>query len=411
MKRYSTFLLSGVLLSLLFVSAFNWMINPYDIFPSPDIKGLNYYKSEVGRHTRLSKVYQVEKIKPDAILLASSRGMVIPEGYFSDDEMTGFNFSLTSASTYELFRVLQHAQTVKPLKRVILALDEVFTETAQNNFSENRLAVNPDGSVNRMKWQTTWKDVFFSLLSIDSLRSSIRTIRKQGEYQEMMNTQLYASRRIFNASGHRQMFRTMESSIFSDFKGSAHNCPSLIPASTSETIEAESAKIFEKIVAFSYSHDIELYIYISPTHARLYEVNCMLGRWHELENVKRQVVNIVDRQARINNRKAYSVWDFSGYNTVTMEEVPEFGDKDSMMAWYWEDSHYTKETARVLLNKIFGINESDVDFGVRISVSNIENHLLDIRQQRNGYINRFGKDVTELRDLFDKVKLKRKALK
>ena len=106
MKSYSIFLLSGIFLLLFFVSIFNWVINPYDIFLSPGIEGLNQYKSETGRHTRLSKVYQVERVKPDVILLASSRGIVIPESYFSYDGMTGFNFSLTSASTYEFFSIL-----------------------------------------------------------------------------------------------------------------------------------------------------------------------------------------------------------------------------------------------------------------------------------------------------------------
>jgi hypothetical protein len=86
------------------VAAFNWLINPYDIFNSPEITGLNAYKSEVERHTRLSKVYQLESLKPEVILLASSRGLVVPDVYFSPDDMKAYNLSLTSASTYELIQ-------------------------------------------------------------------------------------------------------------------------------------------------------------------------------------------------------------------------------------------------------------------------------------------------------------------
>jgi len=66
-KSYSVRVLSGVLVSLLCVFVFNLLVNPYDIFEAPEITGFNSYKSEVERHTRLSKVYQVERIRPDAI--------------------------------------------------------------------------------------------------------------------------------------------------------------------------------------------------------------------------------------------------------------------------------------------------------------------------------------------------------
>ena len=119
LKKYSIYLLSYILLILLSVAGFNWFINPYDIYESPVIEGVNKYKSEVERHTRLSKVYQLEKLKPDAVLLASSRGLVVPDEMFTAEGMTGFNLSLTSGSTYELYRMLQHAQNVRPLKRVV----------------------------------------------------------------------------------------------------------------------------------------------------------------------------------------------------------------------------------------------------------------------------------------------------
>ena len=112
-------------------------------------------------------------------MLASSRGLVVPDSYLGHDGMKAYNLSLPSASTYELFRMLQHAQSVQPLKRVVLALDERITESKQANFIENRLAINADGMKNADRWKQTWQDYFFSLLSIDALHASSRTMRKQ----------------------------------------------------------------------------------------------------------------------------------------------------------------------------------------------------------------------------------------
>jgi hypothetical protein len=35
------------------------------------------------------------------------------------------------------------------------------------------------------------------------------------------------------------------------------------------------------------------------------------------------------------------------------------------MRWYWEGSHYTKETAKRLLDKILGSDKTHDDFGVQ----------------------------------------------
>lgn len=399
MKKYSICLSSGIFTVLLIVTVFNWLINPYDIFTSPDIAGLNQYKSEVERHTRLSKVYQVEKIKPDVILLASSRGLIVPEAFFSKDNMTAFNLSLASASTYELLRMFQHAQAVSPLERVVLALDEKFTESVQPNFKENRMAVNPDGSENRGKWLQKWRDLFSSLFSIDALRSSLRTIRKQKENPGMIDVHQYNAERVFNAGGHRQMFRAMEASIFSGYNGPIHVCQK--PLAEIKDVEIESAIYFEKIIELAYENNIDLYIYISPVHARLYEANCMVGKSPITENMKRAVVKIVENKANKYSSDPYPVWDFSGYNSITTEKVTGKGDKVSVMKWYWEGSHYTHETAEIIFNKILSDTDVYDDFGVKLTFDNIDKHLNDIWQQRKIYLETYADDVEELHSIFE----------
>ncbi|GMR15827.1 MAG: hypothetical protein BMS9Abin31_0120 [Gammaproteobacteria bacterium] len=408
MKSYSVRVLSGVLVSLLCVFVFNLLVNPYDIFEAPEITGFNSYKSEVERHTRLSKVYQVERIRPDAILLASSRGLVVPDSYLSESGATGFNLSLTSASTYELFRMFQHAQASHPLKSVMLALDEEFTDIKQPNFTEQRLAVNPDGSINRLKWLTHWRDMFTSLFSMDALRASFRTIRKQKDNPETMDYQQYMSKRIFNAGGHRQMFRNMEASIFSSFRGVENLCE--MPSENTHEVHGVPSSYFEAIVDMAYKNNIDLYVYFSPAHARLYEAKCMIGKWAQMENMKRAVVKYVKKKADIYSVKPFPVWDFSGYNSITTESVPALGDKISIMAWYNEGSHYTRKTAKLVFDKIFSHVRADDDFGRLITVDNVEGHLIDIREQRKQYVLTHTSDIEELNMLFtDSVSLNKQS--
>ena len=404
MKKYSIYLLSAIFTLLLLVAAFNWLINPYDIFNSPEITGLNSYKSEVERHTRLSKVYQLESLKPEVILLASSRGLVVPDEYLSPEGMRAYNLSLTSASTYEQFRMLQHAQSVNPLKRVVLALDEKITNSRQPAFVENRLAVNADGTRNNKKWKQTWQDYFSSLLSIDALRASSSTVRKQKDGPVNTGAEEYDRRRVYKAGGHHQMFRTMEASLFYQYKGDSSQCDT--GSDKGAVSQAVAADVIKDIIEFSYENDIELIIYFSPAHARFYEAKCMVGEWAEIENTKRAVVATVEYLAGSYGVEPFPVWDFSGYNDVTTEQVPDIDDRNGRMRWYWEGSHYTQQTAQRIFYQIFTAESA---FGVMLNADNIEPHLKDIRDKRDEYVASHGEDIAELALLFERSKSTRQA--
>lgn len=397
MKLYTLFLLISISSLLLFVATFNWIMNPYDVFVSPEFAGINEYKSEVDRHSRLSKVYQVERVKPDVIYLASSRGIVVPVDYFSEVDETGFNMSLPGASTYELFRMLQHVQSVSPLKRVVLALDEEFTAYKLVNFSENRLDVNYDGSENKNLLGSKWRDYFTSLFSFNALRSSIRTIKKQKERPVSIDKSKYFSERVYSAGGHRQMFRTMEASQFFHYKSLAEECEAGAESNSDAFI------YFDKIVKFAYNNEIDLLIYFSPVHVRMYEVKDLLGLSNDIEKMKRRVVAIVDKKAREYKKDDYPIWDFSGYNSVTLEDVPVVGDKSSLMRWYWEGSHYTEDTAREIFNKIYNRESGVNDFGVELNLENIDRHLNDIKKQHNEYIDSHPEVIDELRSISNSV--------
>ena len=125
------------------------------------------------------------------------------------------------------------------------------------------------------------------------------------------------------------------------------------PIYDNDNKKLSSIKYFESMVDLAYKNDIKLYIYFSPIHARLTEVNCMIGRWSHIETMKRAVVRIVNKKALDYGRAPYQVWDFSGYNSITTEAVPEKMDKTGVMSWYWEGSHYTRETSRLIFDKIF----------------------------------------------------------
>ena len=72
-KRYLLILVLVIIASLLCVGMLNWFVNPYSIYSSPKIEGINKDKTEFLNHLRLTKAYQVSRQKPTSIILGTSR--------------------------------------------------------------------------------------------------------------------------------------------------------------------------------------------------------------------------------------------------------------------------------------------------------------------------------------------------
>jgi hypothetical protein len=196
----------------------------------------------------------------------------------------------------------------------------------------------------------------------------------------------------------------MEASIFANFNGLENICKSSLSMTEGVDVGVKHEELFRQIVEFSYTNNIELYVYLPPVHARYYEAKCIVGQWSEMEMMKRSIVDIVTRMAKKYDAPPFKVWDFSGYNVITTENVPKGGDKAGKMNWYWEGSHYTRETSKLILDKILRHKEGDYhDFGVRINAENIEQHLHNIRQNRKKYLKAHAEDIAELNSLFDDI--------
>ncbi|MEC4986621.1 MAG: hypothetical protein SAK42_21185, partial [Oscillatoria sp. PMC 1076.18] len=113
-------------------------------------------------------------------------------------------------------------------------------------------------------------------------------------------------------------------------------------------------------------NDLPLKVFISPSHATQWKAIELSGLWDEFEQWKQEIVKIT------------SVWDFSGYNSVTTEPI---SDK---MKNYLDNSHYSKAVGNLVLNRIFQVQEELIpaDFGVLINSQNVKLHLKNIRENQ-----------------------------
>jgi hypothetical protein len=119
------------------------------------------------------------------------------------------------------------------------------------------------------------------------------------------------------------------------------------------------------------------------------------------------LLQIVESEAAKAHASPFPVWDFSGYNTITVEEVPSAQDVNARMRYYYESSHYTPAAGDLVLDRIFNLKMTEhvvpSDFGIRLTKQNIEAHLANIRVAREHYQRMHPDDVAEIESLSREV--------
>ena len=351
-RHYNLLFLAVVSIPLLAVGLFNWAIDPYGVFNSPEIIGINQAKPEKLKNGRLFKAVDITRIKPTTIFLGSSRTEygLDPKHPALKNSQPAYNSALGAATPYELFRYLEHAIVNQPeLELVILGLDEfMFNELNKEGtgLSESRLE----------KRHLTIQDGINASLSIQALQASQNTIslsKKFPEYRSFTQEGQLNLRQIDrDRSATKYRFERSTSIYFNAFP--------------EYKLSQQYLTYLQKIVDLCREKDIELHIFISPAHAARLQIIDKAGHWQMYEQMKREIVNITP------------VWDFSGYNSITTEKI------NNDMQNYIDESHYRKQVGDLVINRILSYQTEEVpqDFGVLITPQNIEEHLQKIRSEK-----------------------------
>jgi hypothetical protein len=124
-RRFALALGGFVVLPPILLAAFVLLVDPYYVFGSPSWPGINAVRPFYELHVLEAKPYQVQRIKPAAVALGSSRvevGLDPRHPGWGDPNV--FNFGLPSATSYEVMLAFLHAQAVaRPLKQAVVGLD------------------------------------------------------------------------------------------------------------------------------------------------------------------------------------------------------------------------------------------------------------------------------------------------
>lgn len=370
MKKYRRFnltFLGLVFPGLLSFGLVNMAVDPYGVMNKQELFGLELLKIKKIINVRLFKAVDVTRIQPKTVLLGSSRADLglDPEHPAFKNKQPAYNLALVGPNMYEVKRYFEHALKNQPdLKTVVIGIDFfMFNKYKVNevDFSEKRLektSLIPQDFVN----------ISFSLDALNASKETIGASVKSDAYY------------LYYPNGLRYVYQNKpDEPIPNKFKGMLSGLMRGEGYYQKYELSAEFLNDLKDIVETCQKRNIDLKIFISPSHASQWESIRAVGLWSAFEDWKREIVKITP------------VWDFSGYNSITTEPIT------NDMKNYWDSSHYRQEVGDLVINRLFDYQNETVakDFGVLITESNIESHLQKIRFQREVWANN-NPDVVEL---------------
>lgn len=400
MRRYlAHFMLAG-LAGGLAVPAVNWFVDPYWIFSGTRVHELNHLKPAIASRQRISETWRVRAAAPEVLILGTSReDDSIDPAHPAFSGRPAFNAAIAAQPYEESRRILDmligdgHAP-----KAVVAGL--MF------ELSNTQLRLPEDFSPQNFERDQRWKLLFSMYTFSDSLRTARANLLAPAGVEAgwLNNGYLYPGDFKISKAGHRISFLMSEKRYLRDFHHPEPGCGhELVDPQTGHSRMEELRRLFASI----YRTGIDGYVFIGPSHARQWETIAASGLWRQFEDWKRLLVRMNEEEAGKARRSPMALWDFSGYNSITTEEVPPAGDSMRRMKYYFEPSHYRPAAGDLVLDLMFGYRAPDreipEDFGVHLTSANIETHLARIRAERDRYRHTHPEDVAEIETLARQV--------
>ncbi|MGJ3252728.1 MAG: hypothetical protein ACFE0J_16595 [Elainellaceae cyanobacterium] len=333
---------------LIFLTAYSavYLMSIFWINVWADPFGLRTYGGRIG-HSRLVKAILINRINPKKVFVGASSVAIglNPEHEAFKNYEPVYNLGIYGANFYELKRYFQHAASGENLEKALIGLDFYgFNQFSKikSGFSETRL------QSRRMKPQDFLR-LYLSLEALTLIRDSNEAANyfsPNGKIIELKN---------FDAKNREELFAKHLRQNFSDEEGVYRRY----------SLSTEAIKDFIELVSTAQQNNIDIQIFLPPSHATLFYPSRMTTYWTVYQRWLRAVVEI------------HPVWDFSGCNSITTTPI-NFSEKS-----YEDPLHFTPQLGNWIIERVYTseVDSLPSDFGVYVTSENVDSHLQRVRQQ------------------------------
>ena len=376
------FLRTTVLLALTICSSaalFNYLADPYSIYQYTGANADQLSRVEQFYHMRLSKPWQVAQLKPNAVIVGTSRsGSMRPE-HSSWSEDTGYNLSIPGMTPYELLRFVHHAQANGPLDKLMLGLDfEAFINSEPHSragFAEFRLRREP-GPVESLQSQLQLAvDLANTLFSMPALAQSLtattgaarpgRRYYPDGSWEKTSAT-------LTGRKGYLWVGRTYRE--------------------RSVDLKANMDQLAE-LLSFCHQQGIETRLFVTPEHVFLLKLWQQIGYAELWQEFHRQLVAVNEIVAETEGKPAFPLWGFNQLAGVVDEPIlPRAKSRESN---FLDGIHFRNQLATTIMDSAW--SDSPVA-GVNIDSKNLEDYLTQVQELTAAFEQRYPRLNAELRE-------------
>jgi hypothetical protein len=386
MRKHLSIYFALVLSLLIMAGYFNFRTDPYGYWGQPLIDGFNTVKPVQVAHVMTRMRMAMDDQKPEMVILGTSRAGQFGVSFPEFRSMATYNWHLPAAPIGVTANQLQFAYEQGRLKSALVVLDFF----AFNTYSIPPAGMDDGSPIAEKKYEVA--------LNIKTLRDSIKTIRQNRKMAKPSTQPVGHALALTNLRFVSMEMNRVRDAFTRTEEGFAKNVYYPRPyhrfGFVNQFTGHSTFEDYRRLLSFAYSHgSLDLKMVIGPSHARLWEVVYAAGLWHKWEEWKRELVKINIEEATKAGKQPFVLWDFSGYNQITTEPIP---DQGASMQFFIESSHYNANAAAIVAKRVYGSNDIPALFGENLNQVNIEDHLNAICAGRQKYIRENLRDIMEV---------------
>lgn len=378
MRRYLTLLLSIFFGVLALIAAINVVVDPLNVYRVVSIPGVTSEKTRIhGTGMRIAKATAVEREKPETVIFGTSRAEVALDPFWDGFQGSVYNAALPDTNMVEIAAMVRHTLETAHPKTIIFGLDLLaFSDeyAARHDFEWSPLS-------DRSAFDMHMKLLFSRKITSLSFKTISENLRGRKAVYDARGGLFHLS--FDDQGGHRAMFNS-----------------SLTPRSYARFhYNQDRFELFRDVVTEAVASGATVHLYISPVHAWTVEAFSVLGLDARFNQWKRDLTTLTaDLSTQCpTGRDCIDLWDFSGFNSVTTEPVPPYGDTTRMLN-YWENSHATRRVGNWVLDRLFNRpTDAPIDFGTQLTPDTIDQRLAEQNGRQADFRTRFAGDLPDIR--------------
>ncbi len=366
-------LLISVVLLAGAVMAFNVAVDAYGIFGAPLLPGLTAHKIVAPDQQRLAKTNSLARARPRTIVIGSSIanvGIDPDSPAWRPEHRPVFNLGIDGANPPLQQHVLRDAMAVAhpALVVVLLSYEDVVRFVPgpdEDKLHESdlllarRMPVDAEGAPNPAYRATHAADLFSAVLSMESIRASLRTIAGQSRAgtNELTRSGFEIRRSLDTATALAGARGIMDSKTL-------NMAPRLLWWQRQPDWPFTAVT---RMIRTARAGGADVALVLVPTYIEQDELQRQLGLFPNVLAWRTAIAALVDAEAaRPQTSGHVTLWDFQAPSPYTTEALPP-GDDTAPLRWFWDTAHFRPALGSLIAARIEGRPDAPPDFGAPLT--------------------------------------------